>query len=224
MTSLRDFDIICDNLIIKVLLSHNGTNIAAIMCNYNGDKHTIKIDWSEIENYCSNPKSSMLDTIKSHIKNLSEEDYILLSSTSVVSLSSMDSKNPESDEYLIKKFFRGFAIILTLCYITNKYKYLKTRSLPSGLHIFTINNLKIIKMSIIMHLKCLDKDNKILKHGLDFINRWIHIFLKGDPVDKTEILVELISNYICTNKNDKSENKKSLEDRISRIENFLNLD
>jgi len=225
MSSLRDVQLEYEEVSIKAVVSENNRNIRNILHEFNDSFHDVHVGWDELSSYIINPKSDLLKTILIHLKDLPEQDYHLLSSTSVASASMSNTKNTDSDRYLIDNFIRGISVIITLSYLIYRHRYIRINMLPSDYEIFTRNNLKVLRMGIIMHLKCIDNNNMLLKHGLDFINRWSSIFVKGDSVDKNEALLELISNYLCKQiiKTDEIKDNLVLEKRITRLENLMGI-
>lgn len=222
MATLTDLQFHYENICINVIISDDKTNIDKIIYTYNLLDDCIHIKWSTINHMFENPKDSMLATISNYLNRMTEEDYSILSASSVMSISATDfSGNRENTDYLIRNFIRGFAVISVLSRLIHANKYIYIRILPSNHHIFTRNNLKVTRMGIIMHLKCIDVHDKFLKHGLDCINRWLFVFIRGDSVDKTEALLELISNYLCKPKD--IPEAASIEKRLCRIEKLLSI-
>tara|TARA_R100000750_G_C2334567_1_gene91567 strand:- start:598 stop:1296 length:699 start_codon:yes stop_codon:yes gene_type:complete len=228
MSTLRDFCTRYDRVEVNVRINPDEKNINNIEYVFNGKEYNILLKWKDIDNLLINPKGDIFSTIQYHISNIPDEDYQILSSTSLTSASVSDSKNPDSDEYLTKVFIRGLVSVIVLTQLIYKHGYIRLKLLPHDHEIFTRNNLKILRMGIIIHLKCLNTQDKFLKHALDFINRWESLFIKGPSIDKSEALLELITNYLCTNKKiDKpilhNIDNSDLSKRISRIESILGI-
>lgn len=223
MLRLNDLVFTYSDVNIKIIFDEDRNNITNIQYTYEQNDRVVNHSWENFSTYLLHPKNNLLESIFSRLRQLPIEEYELLSSTSVASLSNPESTvNPDTDEYLLKNCLRGIAVVTVLSSLIARYRYIKCQAIPNDLNIFTINGLKVLRMGIILHLKCINSDNKLLKHGLDFVNRWSGLFIKGDGIDKTEILVELIANYLC--KSSKNANEKSFfEDRINRIENILGI-
>ncbi len=224
MSFLKDFTLKYSDVSIEVGIADNGNDISTIKYTYESTPRIMSIDWNEIAENMTNPKSNMVDTISHHLENLPNDDYTLLSSTSVTSLSLNESKTVDSNEYLVKNYARGFVIVFILSELICQYKYINIKMLSLGDTIYSRSYLKILRMAIIIHSRCVDSDNKLLKHGLDFINRWSLLFKKGDSLDKTEALLELVANYLCSSKPNRDiEIDVPLEKRVVRLESFLGL-
>lgn len=222
MATLTDLQFHYENIYINVIISDDKTNIDKITYTYNLSENCIHIKWPTINHMFENPKENMLATISYYLNKMTEEDYSILSTSSIMSISTTDlSGNRENTDYLIRNFVRGFAVISVLSRLIYHDKYVMIRMLPFNHHIFTRNNLKVARMGIIMHLKCIDVYDKFLKHGLDCINRWLFLFIRGDSVDKTEALLELISNYLCKPRD--IPEATSIEKRLCRIEKLLSI-
>ena len=228
MSVLSDFFTHYDLVEVTVYISPDKKNIDRIKYIFDNKEHIISFKWKNIDNFLVNPKNDISSTIQHHINNIPDEDYKILSSTSLTSASINDSKNPDSDQYLAKVFVRGLTAVLVLTQLIYKYGYIRLKILPNDYEIFTRNNLKVLTMGIIIHLKCNNIQDKFLKHALDFINRWESLFIKGASVDKSEALLELITNYLCSNK--KIDNpilhntdNSDLSKRLNRIESILGI-
>lgn len=182
--------------------------------------HRVMLKWNKLRNNILNPTNDLVSSITSHIKKLSPDDYHVLTSTYMSSFSLSENSQPESDNYLIKNFLRGLYDVIVLSDMIRRYSYIKTKSLPTGREILSINNLKNLKMCIIVHMK-FNPDSLFMKHCLDFINRWSLFFTEGDPVPNIDILLELVINYFSPPQKRQTEN--SLEERIRRIESILGI-
>lgn len=228
MSILSDFFTRYERVEVNVYTNPDGRNINKVEYIFEDKKYNITLKWKDIDVFLVNPKNDMLNTIQHHINSIPDEDYQTLSSTSLTSASVFDSKNPDSDQYLTKVFVRGLTSVIVLTQLIYKHSYINLKILPYNHEIFTRNNLKVLRMGIIIHLKCTNVKDKLLKHALDFVNRWESLFIKGPSIDKSEALLELITNYLCTTKkidnvvSNSSENS-DLAKRLSRVESILGI-
>lgn len=173
------------------------------------DDEIITFKWDIFKEYLINPyvnlKSSLQDT-----------PYVNDNLISHLSVTSLDIET---------NFIRGVSVVLVIQKLIAKEKYLRISSLPEDYSIFTRNNLKALKVAVILHLRTVG-DDRMLKHALDFINRWSCLFYEGDEVDKLDLLTELIVKYLVNNSERevvKPDIDSELLTRIRRIESILGI-
>lgn len=192
-------DLIYPNHNVKVYITKS--NIDKIVV----DEEVIPFRWNLLREQLINPgeniSSSLIDT-----------PYKLDNLISNLSVTSVDIET---------NFIRGLSVILILQRLIVKEKYLRISSLPDDYTIFTRNSLKGLRVAIIIHLKAVGED-RMLKHALDFTNRWCCLFHEGDKIDKLDLMTELIVKYL-TERKEIANYDSSLLTRIRRIESILGI-
>lgn len=182
----------------------------------------VKTEWENIKVIFQNCKDSLYETFASYLNSLSDYNYEVLSSTSVISKSCSGSsiKDLESNEYLKKIFIRGFCSVIIIMKLNRMGRYFN--KLIEGP--ITANNMKLLRMMIHFHTVYNNDNSLLLKYCLDFINRWSPMLTVGDKVDKYEFLSLLITSYV--KKSDEQEirhNDGDVEKRLKRIEKLLGI-
>lgn len=197
---MNSLALIYENIIVSITSDNNSIRIIK----YNNDE--IIFDWIAFSEYLINPDTDLFSSSNHAPYEVAPNEY---------SITSVDMKT---------NFIRGISVVLILQRLILKEKYIRISSLPYDYTIFTRNNLKALRTALIFHLKLVEED-RLLKHALDFVNRWSCLFHPGDKLDKMEVMTELIIRYLgddrIDNKKMEVEENTELEARVRRLEAIL---
>jgi hypothetical protein len=222
MYKIKDIVLEYDDVKIRIFADKDNKNIIYMEYFIVDKWEKILVKWELLKKQFLYYKESLLATLLNYIDNLDNKQLEAQSSTS---MSSLSMGKREKIQYLIDVFVKGIGTLFVLSRLAEENKYIRT-TFPHDMDLLTRNNLEGLKMSIIMEIKFNFDENKkkIMMKSMDFINRWILFFVEGDYLDKSELLLELITKYLSPRENTETDGPyTNILNRLERIERLVGI-
>jgi len=208
-----------------IYLFYEKNNIKKIKYLDGDVEFVINLDWNDVREIFHSPKNNLITTFEEYLESLSEYNYDVLSSSSVISGGEMNVNRKRNSEYLKNIFMRGLSSVIVLMKLNRMGRYFK-QEIEGAI---SVNNMKLLRMMIHFHVTYNNDSSLLLQYCLDFINRWSGMLQIGDKVDKYNFLSLLITSYIKdrrddgTSSNDSVDRNEDVEKRLKRIEKILGI-